>query len=179
MIPVIRLGIEQRLITFEDRRIDGTHRQKKAFLLVQRTTSQNEVCVDLTDPGFVVRFSFELENFASKHGHNAAWFLAVTVSMDSEENVRHVKNPIQDEAKIGPWRIAPSFDWGQAARIYDGGRWIPGHHQLPHRHAKSCDPAVSSTRNVVLTSFSRAAGATHEARFFPYCRLLPPREIGW
>ena len=125
LIPVIRLGIEQRLITFEDRRIDGIHRLKKAFLLVQRTTSQNEVRIDLTDPDFVVRFSFELENFASKRGHNAAWFLAVTVSMDSEADVRHVKNPVQPKAKIGPWRIALRFDWGQPARI-----WVVGQFEL-------------------------------------------------
>src|SRR5207244_11857532 len=137
--------------------IDGIHRLKKAFLLVQRTTSQNEVRVDLTDPDFVVRFSFELENFASQRGHNAAWFLAVTVSMDSEADVRHVKNPVQPKAKIGPWRIAPRFDWGQPARICDGGRWIPGHHQLPHRHAKSCDRAFLLLEIVVLTSFPRAA----------------------
>src|SRR6267143_3881479 len=123
LIPVIRLGIEQSLITFEDRRIDGIHRLKKTFLLVQRTTSQNEVRVDLTDPDFVVRFSFELENFASKHGHNAAWFLAVTVSMDSEADVRHVKNPVQPKAKIGRWRIAPRFDWGQPARIWVVGQF--------------------------------------------------------
>jgi hypothetical protein len=30
---------------------------------------------------------------------------------------------------------------------------------------------------LILILFSRAAGATHEARFFPYCRLLPPREV--
>jgi len=79
----------------------------------------------LTDPDFVVRFSFELENFASQRGHNAAWFLAVTVSMDSEADVRHVKNPVQPKAKIGPWRIALRFDWGQPARI-----WVVGQFEL-------------------------------------------------
>src|SRR5438094_5894785 len=97
--------------------------------------------------------------------------------MDSEADVRHVKNPVQPKAKIGPWRIAPRFDWGQPARICDGGRWIPGHHQLPHRHAKSCDRAFLLLEIVVLTSFPRAAGATDEARFSSYCRLLSPREI--
>src|SRR5207244_11864528 len=124
LIPVIRLGIEQRLITFEDRRIDGIHRLKKAFLLVQRTTSQNEVRIDLTDPDFVVRFSFELENFASQRGHNAAWFLAVTVSMDSEAEVRHVKNPVQPKAEIRPWTIAPRFHSAHHARTYVGRCWI-------------------------------------------------------
>jgi hypothetical protein len=33
--------------------------------------------------------------------------------MDSEANVRHVKNPVQPKAKVDRWRIAPSFDWGQ------------------------------------------------------------------
>ena len=42
---------------------------------------------------------------------------------------------------------------------------------------KAATPQFLLLANVVLTSFSRAAGATHEARFFPYCRLLPPREI--
>src|SRR6266705_1853455 len=98
LIPIIRPGIEQR------------------------TTSQNEVCIDLTDPDFVVRFSFELENFALKRRHDAAWFWAVAVSMDSEADVSHVKNPVHAEAKIGPWRIAPSFDWGQPARIF---QWEP------------------------------------------------------
>jgi hypothetical protein len=66
--------------------------------------------LDFTDPDLVVRFSFELENFALKRRQNAAWFLAVTVSMNSKANVRHVKNPVQAQANIGPWRTAPSFD---------------------------------------------------------------------
>jgi hypothetical protein len=52
LIPVIRLGIEQRLITFEDRRIDGIHRQKKAtpkaatpqFLLLANVVREAAKC---------------------------------------------------------------------------------------------------------------------------------------
>ena len=72
------------------------------------------------------------------------------------------------------------------ARICDGGRWIAGHHQLPQRYAKSCDPAISSTRDRRPASFSRAAGATREARFFliaAFCRLAKSlshsEPIGW
>ena len=38
---------------------------------------------------------------------------------------------------------------------------------------KVATPQFLPLEIVVLTSFSRAAGATHEARFFPYCRLAP------
>jgi hypothetical protein len=36
---------------------------------------------------------------------------------------------------------------------------------------RAATPQFLLLANVVLTSFSRAAGATHETRFFPY---LPP-----
>jgi hypothetical protein len=55
-----------------------------------------------------------------------------------------------------------------------------GFQDTPNYHTvipKAATPQFLLLEIVVLTSFSRAAGATHEARFFPYCRLLPLREI--
>jgi hypothetical protein len=55
-----------------------------------------------------------------------------------------------------------------------------GFHDTTNYHTvrpKAAAPQFLLLAKIVLILFSRAAGATHEARFFPYCHLLPSREV--